>query len=633
MIRLSTTSAMRTGLLLLSCCLCTSSRSQDLVQNGDFELYNACHSGIAFDPGYTQFPCVQAWVRPTTGSSDYYNTCIGVTAQYGVPNNECGYQLPHSGNAYAGIIACSKSITSGTGDLREYLTTRLTRPMKKDSNYCVRLFVAPGIGMTVFGMALPTVGINELGVCFSDTMPAANGYGPLILPYHVINDTTRYLSDTSMWYEISGTYKAHGGEQWMHIGTFNSKAPGYVNIAGGNGSYIFCYYYVDDVSVLPLVQHDSFRNKILCDSAILLSSSLPAGPYNWNTGDTTRSIQVSQSGQYSCEVISGCNVYKEYFNIIPPPQTDSVHDSLIICTTLKSTLDLTAPQPTGYHKWSTGATTRTLQVNGPGSYTCSTLFNCTEFRDIFHVAADNVPVPTLRDTSICQFVAAPMIATQDTSLVWYWQASDDSGLRLQPPIPTTKVETVSIYVARQTDNCISLKVPIQITIKAPPKSHQLQTLLRCNDGTRQYMSIGTQLEPDIRYKWSSGETLCCIVPQTYGRYIRTATNSCGTATDLFELRATSCDSCVIFPNAFSPNDDGINDGFRAIEVCTVKDLRIQLYDRWEKRVFETDEKDGRWDGRLNGADAAPGTYMYYATFTTVLSDKKHIVKGSVILFR
>jgi gliding motility-associated-like protein len=145
--------------------------------------------------------------------------------------------------------------------------------------------------------------------------------------------------------------------------------------------------------------------------------------------------------------------------------------------------------------------------------------------------------------------------------------------------------------------------------------------------------MGTQLEPDVWYRWSSGDSLCCIVPQTDGRYIRTATNSCGTATDIFELRATSCDSCVIFPNAFSPNGDGINDAFRAIEACPVKDFQLHLYDRWGKRVFETDDKDGRWDGRLKGTDAPIGTYMYYATFTTILSDKKHIVKGSVILFR
>lgn len=74
--------------------------------------------------------------------------------------------------------------------------------------------------------------------------------------------------------------------------------------------------------------------------------------------------------------------------------------------------------------------------------------------------------------------------------------------------------------------------------------------------------------------------------------------------DILELR---------YPDAFTPNNDDINNVFRPImsEYGEIVDFRV--YNRWGDLVYDrakSDNKDG-WDGKLNGKDQAPGLYIYY----------------------
>jgi len=76
---------------------------------------------------------------------------------------------------------------------------------------------------------------------------------------------------------------------------------------------------------------------------------------------------------------------------------------------------------------------------------------------------------------------------------------------------------------------------------------------------------------------------------------------------------------VFFPNAFSPNNDGVNDRFAVFggeELQQVVDL--QVFDRWGALVYADRElapnadADG-WDGTVNGRLAPDGVYVYVAT--------------------
>ena len=64
-------------------------------------------------------------------------------------------------------------------------------------------------------------------------------------------------------------------------------------------------------------------------------------------------------------------------------------------------------------------------------------------------------------------------------------------------------------------------------------------------------------------------------------------------------------------NAFSPNDDGINDKLTVKSSATkgIVEFRAIIYNRWGQKLYEwTDINDG-WDGTYNGTPVKQGTYF------------------------
>ena len=95
---------------------------------------------------------------------------------------------------------------------------------------------------------------------------------------------------------------------------------------------------------------------------------------------------------------------------------------------------------------------------------------------------------------------------------------------------------------------------------------------------------------------------------------------------------------IFVPNAFSPNDDGINDYFTIYSNESIKAVRVlRIYNRWGAQVFEglnfepNDESQG-WNGTFRGKVASQGVYAYYAE---TLNKNGHItkLKGSLTLVR
>ncbi len=62
---------------------------------------------------------------------------------------------------------------------------------------------------------------------------------------------------------------------------------------------------------------------------------------------------------------------------------------------------------------------------------------------------------------------------------------------------------------------------------------------------------------------------------------------------------------LFIPNAFTPTNDGLNEGFRPIGIG-VKSYEMAIYNRWGGKVFQSKDKFPVWDGK----DAIPGYYMY-----------------------
>lgn len=87
------------------------------------------------------------------------------------------------------------------------------------------------------------------------------------------------------------------------------------------------------------------------------------------------------------------------------------------------------------------------------------------------------------------------------------------------------------------------------------------------------------------------------------------------------------------PNAFTPNSDGLNDGFMAKGVGINK-FKMWIFDRWGRVIFETDDINQAWDGTVRGSEEPikNDVYVWKAQVEDVFS-KNHDLTGHVTLIK
>jgi len=84
---------------------------------------------------------------------------------------------------------------------------------------------------------------------------------------------------------------------------------------------------------------------------------------------------------------------------------------------------------------------------------------------------------------------------------------------------------------------------------------------------------------------------------------------------------------LLIPNVFSPNGDGINDGYQ-IRYTGKEPFTMEIFDRWGRKMFEADARDKPWLGTDdNGNMASDGVYYY----SIQIGDKNYT--GNVTLMR
>jgi gliding motility-associated-like protein len=75
--------------------------------------------------------------------------------------------------------------------------------------------------------------------------------------------------------------------------------------------------------------------------------------------------------------------------------------------------------------------------------------------------------------------------------------------------------------------------------------------------------------------------------------------------------AEQCDNYRL-PNVFTPNGDELNELWTPFPYTNVAKIDLKVYDRWNKRVFSTEDPDIKWDGtdEKSHRPVPEGTYYY-----------------------
>ena len=92
------------------------------------------------------------------------------------------------------------------------------------------------------------------------------------------------------------------------------------------------------------------------------------------------------------------------------------------------------------------------------------------------------------------------------------------------------------------------------------------------------------------------------------------------------------------PNVFTPNGDGINDMFTPfMPYSGVTKIEMEIFNRWGKRVFRTNDPDILWDGtdETTHQPSSDGVYYYGCKLyvNTLAGEIYYLLNGSITLIR
>lgn len=130
--------------------------------------------------------------------------------------------------------------------------------------------------------------------------------------------------------------------------------------------------------------------------------------------------------------------------------------------------------------------------------------------------------------------------------------------------------------------------------------------------------------PDAEYQWRElGMDVIIDSIRKEGTYILNVRTQCQSLYDTLSFFYYTESYCMVdFPNAFSPNGDGINDtypyggDFKDIfgTECQFDEYRLIIFNRWGQIVFRTEDSTAEWDGTHNGNNGTIDVYGYYLTY-------------------
>ena len=301
------------------------------------------------------------------------------------------------------------------------------------------------------------------------------------------------------------------------------------------------------------------------------------------------------------------------------PLTFNLGNDTAICE--KDTLTLHAYIPNALNYWSDGSTDTVLHVSLPGKYGVNMALGGCEANDSINVTVRQLPEFTLgKDTFICQHSGMVLSSSPAVFNKYQWSTGD-----ITPGINISKAGSYSLKV---TDSyACSLSDTINVMDRFKPVFQLPKELSFCTGDKLELTPDFT----DATYLWQDGSEYPSYHVTQPGLYYVTASNSCGSFSDTVNIKPGYCH--LIVPNAFSPNEDGLNDIFRALGTPVLTAFEMKIYNRWGQLVFQTTEKTKGWDGSYKGKKQPAGAYIYQIVYKEQNSSGGKFIKGTVLLIR
>jgi gliding motility-associated-like protein len=396
------------------------------------------------------------------------------------------------------------------------------------------------------------------------------------------------------------------------------------------------------------------------DGSIALSASggTPPLSYTWATApvqlnDTATNLEA---GNYSCTILDANGCATTYNGVVPKRTAavlTAVADKDVICTGGSATLTVSANAPVGNYSWQPGngmGSSITVSPAGTTSYIVSATdtLGC-QVSDTVRVAVMPVPPTPAADAVIaCADSSAVLKVLQPSLLVTYrWYAAATGGDLLGNGVAYTVPASASgatYYVEATNGICSSGRVPV--------------TLTRLGQLARPVVTATQVMPNSVTFVWQPvSEAVAYRVSVNGGPFVPPSSGALGTshvvaglplsqgvAIQVLALGGQACQNSVpgeasakllsqdlFIPNAFTPNNDGLNDVFRA-EGNIITGQTMKIFNQWGELIFETSAAGAGWDGTHKGKAQPVGVYIY-AIRLRLADGREEVRKGAVNLIR
>jgi gliding motility-associated-like protein len=398
------------------------------------------------------------------------------------------------------------------------------------------------------------------------------------------------------------------------------------------GAYIVTVYdsffSASDTFMLKVQPSFSFslgKDTVLCNDATLsLQVPLPADSFQWSPSHQGIQKIVEWPGTYALTVFRGVCQASDTISVSYEPliRPDTWTDTLV-CE--NDTIDIRVNPGILSLRWSDGIEGGNRSFVNPGLYRLFYRGNvCVDSLSIF-LQHRELPMFNLgNDTGFCENEGVYLTAFRPFALTYLW----DDGVQT----PDRYISKQGVYGVTLSDGVCSVYDDIQIVEEDLP-------VFVLGSDTSFCPGVEIVLEPslfqDVQYLWHDGSTDRSFEIRDTGWVKLTVKGDYCQYTDSLYVLPCECDRIYI-PTAFSPNGDGINDMFITTP-CFTQSFRIQIYNRWGQKVFESNDIQQGWDGFANGIRCQQGVYMYKISMNVAQSGFKGIkplvLQGTFTLLR
>jgi len=395
----------------------------------------------------------------------------------------------------------------------------------------------------------------------------------------------------------------------------------------------------------------SISNLVLClDDPVVLTAVGTADQWLWNLGDgsptsteVTLTHQYAEPGTYTITLIGtalglcvAVDTATVQITVVPPavlvPQFEAVPSG--DCDAVAVELFNTSTG-SNIFLWSFGDGTGSTLTNpthayaAPGQYTITLGIVdaiCTDTAFVSQTIDVGIPGLTLDLPSpmgLCDGLDVQLDAGAGYD-TYAWSTGQ-----------TTQVISVAqagAYVVVVTDGFCTGTDTILVAVPPPPAP--MEDRLVCPG---QLVTLSPPFQP-IGIVWSTGATTASINVDADGEYWYAAIDPAGCpVSDTVQVSFYLVgDSEAIIPNVFSPNGDRYNDVFQITGISPGGEFRMDIYNRWGQRVFESSSSSLGWNGKLEnvGETVPDGTYFVIVTYKDYCKSQDPItVTGHVTLLR